>query len=36
MILVSAVDHEMEGSHIQIGVELCREIQGITDCYQCG
>ena len=24
-ILVKSVDHEMEGSHIQIGVDLCRK-----------
>ena len=28
-----SVDHEMEGSHIQIGVDLCREVQRVTDCY---
>ena len=25
MILVKSVDHDMEGSHIQIGVDLCRK-----------
>ena len=30
-----SVDHDMEGSHIQIGVDLCRK-QRVTNYYQCG
>ncbi len=32
-----SVDHEQEGSHIQIGVELCRKYkERVSDHYQCG
>ena len=26
-------DHEMEGSHIQIGVDLCRKYKRVSDCF---
>ena len=28
-----AVDHEREGSHIQLGAELCRKYKRVSDCY---
>ena len=30
-----SVDHEMEGSHVQLGSELCKQIQRVPDRYQC-
>ena len=30
-----SIDHDVEGSHIQIGVDLCRKIQRICYCDQC-
>ena len=36
MTSVNPVDHEMEGSHIQIGADLVPKVQGVTGCHQCG
>ena len=31
--LGKSVDHEMEGSHVQLGVELARQVQGKSRCH---
>ena len=31
-----SIDHEMEGSHIQIGADLCRKYKESQNCHQCG
>ena len=29
-----SIDHEVEGSHIQIGVDLCKKYKEVSSCYQ--
>ena len=31
-----SIDHEIEGSHVQIGADLVPEVQRVPDRYQCG